>query len=81
MEEECGIRAIKPKQVGFIRFEFDKQVEKRILHVHVFVANNYSGKIVESDEMKPKWFNIDEIPYEEMWKGKQIYFLGVDIRR
>ena len=27
----------------------------------------FKGKPTESEEMLPKWFNVDEIPIEEMW--------------
>ena len=25
------------------------------------------GEIKESEEMKPKWFKIEEMPYDKMW--------------
>ena len=27
----------------------------------------YSGEATETEEMRPKWFDLDNIPYEEMW--------------
>jgi 8-oxo-dGTP diphosphatase len=27
----------------------------------------WCGTPVESEEMAPSWFHVDEIPYEEMW--------------
>jgi len=35
--------------------------------VHVFFIEKWEGNLNESEEMKPKWFEIDEIPYEQMW--------------
>ena len=26
-----------------------------------------TGEIIESEEMKPKWFKISEMPHEKMW--------------
>ena len=33
-----------------------------------------TGEIQESDEMRPKWFAIDEIPFKEMWIDDQYWF-------
>jgi len=31
------------------------------------LARDWEGEIKETEEMKPKWFDINSIPYEEMW--------------
>ena len=33
----------------------------------MFVATKWIGNPSESDEMIPKWFDIEEIPYDEMF--------------
>lgn len=38
-----------------------------IMEVHTFIATTWSGEPAESDEMRPEWFAIDAIPYDEMW--------------
>jgi 8-oxo-dGTP diphosphatase len=35
--------------------------------VHVFVANQWQGTPMESEEMRPEWFAIDRIPLGQMW--------------
>ncbi len=35
--------------------------------MHVFEATAWSGEPVESDEMAPKWFALEQIPYASMW--------------
>jgi len=67
LQEEAGITAVNVKHVGVIDFEFDPQYEEKILEVHVFTANDFTGTITESDEMKPQWFNVSDIPYNQMW--------------
>lgn len=42
--------------------------------VSVFLIHNYSGAFVETDEMRPQWFSLDEIPYHDMWED-DIYWL------
>jgi hypothetical protein len=41
--------------------------------VSIFLVENWEGEISESDEMLPKWFAIDQIPYESMWKDDSIW--------
>ena len=40
---------------------------------YVFVASDYQGIIQESEEMKPQWFNIDEIPFDKMFSGDKLW--------
>lgn len=35
--------------------------------VHVFFIENWDGEPVETDEMKPLWTPLNEIPFEKMW--------------
>ena len=54
--------------------DLEKVCELEFMHgqkpfqlVHVFKTENYSGKSEESEEARPEWFKIDELPYEKMW--------------
>ncbi|MFH0804458.1 MAG: 8-oxo-dGTP diphosphatase [Candidatus Zambryskibacteria bacterium] len=35
--------------------------------VHTYFTENWEGEPKESEEMNPKWFSLDEIPFENMW--------------
>lgn len=35
--------------------------------VHVFLIERYSGEPIETEEMAPRWFSFNEIPYSQMW--------------
>ena len=63
--EEAGIEVPVLEKAGIIDFEFKGNPE--ILEVHIFRAVDFIGEPTESEEMLPKWFNRDEIPYSEMW--------------
>jgi 8-oxo-dGTP diphosphatase/2-hydroxy-dATP diphosphatase len=65
IEEEAGIKVENLDKVGVIEFEFKGNPE--ILQVHVFKSDNFLGQPTESEEMKPQWFHVDEIPFKEMW--------------
>lgn len=69
--EEAGINVISPEKVGEILFQFQTDEEDHL--VHFFRAVNYSGELKESEEMKPEWFHIDNIPYEQMWQDDKYW--------
>ena len=63
--EEAGIMVSDPVRTGIMEFEFKGNPE--ILEMHIFRAVNFTGEPRESEEMKPQWFSIDEIPFHQMW--------------
>jgi len=63
--EEAGIGVKDLEKVGILEFEFQGNPE--ILEVHIFRVSGFSGEPTESEEMKPQWFHIDEIPFDKMW--------------
>src|SRR3989344_2534249 len=72
VKEEAGIQVKNLNKVGIIEFEFQDNPE--ILEVHIFKSNNFSGEPIESEEMKPQWFHIDEIPFTSMWPDDKYWF-------
>jgi len=65
MKEEAGIELTDLEKVGVIDFEF--QGKPGILEVSIFRSTDFSGEPVESEEMKPQWFGLDQIPFAQMW--------------
>ena len=63
--EEAGIVSTDFKKRGVLHFEFEGKPE--ILEVHVFSVHTFTGEPVETEEMRPQWFALHEIPYDEMW--------------
>ena len=66
-EEEIGVTPTVYEQVADIRFDEYFKGEPTLMHVHVFTATEWTGEPAESEEMAPKWFSTDEIPYDDMW--------------
>lgn len=69
--EEAGVEIKNPTKVGIIEFAFQNNQE--ILEVHIYRAEKFSGEPAESDEMAPKWFRMDEIPFEKMWPDDKFW--------
>ena len=39
----------------------------------MYISKNWDGEITESEEMQPRWFIFDEIPYGSMWPDDQFW--------
>jgi len=37
------------------------------LEFHVFLVTSFTGQPIETAEMRPRWFHINDIPYDQMW--------------
>jgi 8-oxo-dGTP diphosphatase/2-hydroxy-dATP diphosphatase len=69
--EEAGIKLQEIKKIGIIDFEFEG--DPKILEVHIFKCAKFEGEPVETEEMRPKWFPIDKIPYNTMWPDDKFW--------
>lgn len=80
--EEAGVEVVGLEKSGIMNFEFEGNPE--ILEVHIFRASGYKGEPTESEEMRPQWFSIDEIPFSEMWPDDPhwmpLFFAGKKFR-
>ena len=72
-KEEIGVSIIDPEKVGIFHFRFSHKPEWD-QDVHLFLVKNWQGDPQESEEMAPKWFPFEEIPYQSMWPD-DIYWL------
>jgi 8-oxo-dGTP diphosphatase/2-hydroxy-dATP diphosphatase len=61
--EECGLVPIKYQKVGIIDF-----VDSYKMIDHVYICTEFKGEPLETEEMSPKWFDYNDIPYDLMWK-------------
>ena len=68
--EEVGVRALEPVHMAVLRFV--DRVDPQWLG-HVFVAGNFAGTPVETDEAQPFWAPLDAIPYAGMWEDDRIW--------
>ncbi|MDD5165615.1 MAG: 8-oxo-dGTP diphosphatase [Candidatus Pacebacteria bacterium] len=64
--EEIGVNVLDMNKVAEITFMFENKPDWNQL-VHVYVCEKWGGDPTESEEMRPQWFKIDEIPFKDMW--------------
>lgn len=62
--EELGIEALEPVKMGELSFAMSDYPD---ILCHVFLSRKFTGEPGETDEAKPLWRRVDEIPYERMW--------------
>lgn len=66
-QEEIGVTPTAFEQVADITFDEFFKGEPAEMHVHVFIATKWDGTPTESEEMKPEWFSMEALPYNNMW--------------
>ncbi|KAM9784971.1 oxidized purine nucleoside triphosphate hydrolase [Syngnathus typhle] len=70
--EESGLTVDTLEKVGNIKFEMVSDAQ--LLDVHIFRADSYNGEPTETEEMRPRWFDSDKIPFEQMWPDDKLWF-------
>jgi hypothetical protein len=52
---------------GILHFAFDKRLDWN-QDCEIFIIKDYDGpEPIETEEMRPKWYSIKDIPFESMW--------------
>lgn len=68
--EESGLRIKDPLKHGEVTFF---KGGSPFFKVHIFSTKKFEGSLRQSDEGEVKWFNTNEIPYEEMWPDDKFW--------
>ena len=66
-QEEIGVTPIGYEEVATIIFKEHHEGELKQMKVHVFMCSNWIGEPVESEEMRPQWYPVDDLPFDDMW--------------
>lgn len=71
VSEEIGVQILEFEKVGVVWETHPAWPDT--LEVHIFTSKQFSGVPCESEEMKPDWFDLSQIPYGEMWEGDRVW--------
>lgn len=66
LKEEANLEALDMIKMGILDFEFISNPEL-ILEMHIYKILEFNGEPEETEEMKPQWFSVNEIPFDKMW--------------
>jgi ADP-ribose pyrophosphatase YjhB (NUDIX family) len=69
MREETSVQVAEQDldRVAHLTFTFRDMPDWDQI-VHVFLVRRWQGEPVESNEMKPAWRRVSEIPFSQMWQ-------------
>ena len=76
LREELGVGAGELVLMGDHRFQF---VDGYSTYVHVYRTHEIEGTPIETDEATPRWWDLAEIPFDEMWEDDR-YWLPLVIQ-
>lgn len=58
--------------IGLLDFRFPFSPE--LDHIgYIYMVRKYEGVPLESEEMKPQWFSIGALPFDQMWEGDRVW--------
>lgn len=72
-EEEIFVTPTAYEKVGIINFIEYYKDELATINMHVYIATKWQGVPKESEEMQPKWFSINNLPWEEMFSDDKYW--------
>lgn len=67
IKEEIGVSVEESDLVKVAEIEYANDDPDWGSFVHVFITRKWQGEPSESEEMRPKWFGVNEIPYSQAW--------------
>lgn len=77
--EECAVRELYEESglvvaasdlvlIGFLDFRYEKRPE--LNHPsYIYKVEKWTGEALVTEEMEPKWYSLQDIPYENMWEA------------
>lgn len=72
--EEIGVTPTNWSPVGQLDFVQDAETDDPWhMFVYAYMADAWEGEPSESEEMMPKWFHIEDIPYQDMWGDDEFW--------
>ena len=72
-QEEIGVTPRSWKPVAELDFVQDAGSEPWHMYVHAYISEDWEGEPTESEEMRPKWYKVSDIPYPDMWDDDEYW--------
>ena len=70
LKEEIGAKPVGLEFRGLLEFVNNRTINSLC---YVFVANGLDNEPVETDEAAPAWFDVQDLPYEQMWEDDRLW--------
>lgn len=72
-QEEIGAVPSEYEKVGYLIFNEHHEGARKLMHLHIYTSSEWENDIVETEEMRPQWFALSNIPYDNMWPADKIW--------
>jgi ADP-ribose pyrophosphatase YjhB (NUDIX family) len=70
-EEESGLVAERAEEYGHVDVLFRDTED--VFELRIFRVTAARGEPRESREMRPQWFSVRDVPYEQMWASDRLW--------
>ncbi len=70
--EEIGVKPKDLDKVAVINFYSQGKAGDN-QQAHVYFCEDWEGEPKETEEMRPQWFELADIPYDSMWAGDKYW--------
>lgn len=79
VREESGLRIDQPELRAILTFpQFDGHDD---WVVFLFVADRFSGKLIDSDEGRLQWIDTPRVPELPLWEGDRLFLRWMERKR
>ena len=72
-QEEISVTPEDLSKAAELTFYFPKTKPEWDQKVTVYLCNQWQGSPKETEEMAPKWFSVEDIPYQKMWADDKFW--------
>lgn len=73
-QEEIGVTPLEYKKVAELDFVQDVDTpDPWHMYVYAYICTEWNGEPEETEEMAPKWYPLDGIPYKNMWDDDEYW--------
>ena len=72
-KEEIGVTPVNFRKVAEHDFMQQEGENPWRMYVHTYLCDSWEGEPVETEEMAPEWFAIEDIPYSNMWQDDEYW--------
>ena len=67
VKEETGLTVLNPRLNGVVDFYFGEKPDPDWV-AYIFLVTDFTGDLVPNDEGELRWFDINGVPYDDMWQ-------------
>ncbi|MEX0881606.1 MAG: 8-oxo-dGTP diphosphatase [Candidatus Saccharimonadales bacterium] len=72
-QEEIGVTPENYRKIAQLVFRGGSDKSQPINNVTAYLCDKWAGEPTETEEMRPSWFKLHDVPYGQMWSGDGIW--------